>query len=420
MDIELTGDQKKASDAIIEFVHNPRAGNFGHPLLTLGGYAGTGKTTTVAETIKILKSMGWDRPIAYCAFAGKAASVLKSKLDAHRLLNEMDYCGTIHSLIYTPFSRTPQAPGPQITHEDLSEVALPRQPITERSRMDIGFNIVEKSSLNHFGLIVVDEASMLNQQVFEDLTQFNIPILAVGDHGQLPPVGDKFSLMEHCDIKLEKIHRQAEGDPIIQVSIMAREYGKIKVGAYGDNVEKIRMAGSLAWADKIKFDTMMLCGTNNTRVWWNNFLRSRYGFASEDPMKGERVICLKNNREFEIYNGMTGVIDTIGPNGEHWYHAAIRMDANFLYDGHFVFKHQFGSTYPIYKFNVPSGAEMPGWMIGDLFDWAYCMTVHKAQGSEADDVVVIEERLRGTQEDWCRWLYTAVTRAKKRLLIVGS
>jgi hypothetical protein len=52
------------------------------------------------------------------------------------------------------------------------------------------------------------------------------------------------------------------------------------------------------------------------------------------------------------------------------------------------------------------------------FDYGYCITCHKAQGSEYDKVLVLEEFLRGSDHD--RWLYTAATRAKEKLVIVRN
>ncbi len=57
-------------------------------------------------------------------------------------------------------------------------------------------------------------------------------------------------------------------------------------------------------------------------------------------------------------------------------------------------------------------------MKGDLFDFGYALTVHKAQGSQAKKVVLFEERFpKMTDDDWKRWLYTAVTRAEEELYI---
>jgi len=60
-------------------------------------------------------------------------------------------------------------------------------------------------------------------------------------------------------------------------------------------------------------------------------------------------------------------------------------------------------------------------MKGDLFDFGYALTVHKAQGSQAKKVILFEERFSKMDDtDWKRWLYTAITRAEEELLIFGS
>ena len=60
--------------------------------------------------------------------------------------------------------------------------------------------------------------------------------------------------------------------------------------------------------------------------------------------------------------------------------------------------------------------------IGDIvpkeFAYGYAITVHKAQGSEWDKVLVLEERFPFDKEEHARWLYTAVTRASEKLVLL--
>lgn len=400
--IELSQDQEKIREAIVEFAKSDKE------LLTIGGFAGTGKTTVVSESIR---SLGPDRPeMAFCAFSGKAASVLRGKLLNAGVLRETDYCGTIHGLIY---ALTRSKLKGEISKVQIEEEGK-RTPIKEKMEMDLAF---QKSGLLKKGtLVVMDEASMTGEDIFMDLMETGARVIAVGDHGQLPPVKASNYLMKDPMIKLEKIHRQAEGDPIIRVSRMAREDGKIPVGEYGDLVRKVRRTGDMGWSSPIQKDWMMLCGRNTTRVFWNNELRRRFGFTEHDVMVGERVICLKNNRDFDIFNGMLGKVTAVSPDGSHWYKMAVQMDGGVQFAGSCL-KHQFGSQSTCYSY--PPGA-LDEFAVGNLFDWGWCVTVHKSQGSEWDSVCVIEERFMPSNEDWCRWLYTAVTRAKKELLVVGS
>ena len=101
--------------------------------------------------------------------------------------------------------------------------------------------------------------------MFEDLKSFGVPILAVGDHGQLPPVRGTFNLMEKPDIRLTKIHRQAENDPIVRLSILAREEGQIPFGQHGDACLK---TGDESIVNNISDpkEWCMITGTNRKRV----------------------------------------------------------------------------------------------------------------------------------------------------------
>ena len=99
----------------------------------------------------------------------------------------------------------------------------------------------------NYGLIIVDEASMVDDMMIRDLRSFGVPILAVGDHGQLPPVGGVGSLMKNPNLRLEQIHRQAEGNPIIALSKMMREEGRLPESMPGDAVrfERLRFVDKL-------------------------------------------------------------------------------------------------------------------------------------------------------------------------------
>ncbi len=375
--LALTHDQEGAIQAILDFWREKGA------RLTMGGLAGTGKTTAIVEAVRRVSKK--DRPmIAFCAFTGRAASVLRGKLEAAEVMDMGDYCGTIHSLIYTP---------------------------KVRDGVIIGW---KKADVLPYDLIVVDEASMLTKILFDDLASFNIPILAVGDHGQLPPIGDTFNLMAEPDVRLETIHRQAAGDPIIKLSMIVREGGTIPVGRHGEFVSKTINPNILDRVSDVS-DPMILCGYNRTRTRLNRYVRRRLNISSPLPVVGERVICLKNNHNAGVYNGMIGYVVEVKEKGKDHLALKAKMDGGVDFNGD-VWRHQFGAEQTI----RPKDKQEAGYM-GDFFDWGYAMTVHKSQGSEAKRVVVFEERLpKATDDDWKRWLYTAVTRARERLLVVGS
>jgi exodeoxyribonuclease-5 len=132
------------------------------------------------------------------------------------------------------------------------------------------------------------------------------------------------------------------------------------------------------------------------------------------PEVGDRVICLRNNQKVGIFNGMLGQISHIEPHSKDWYFAKIDMEDGFTFEGP-ILKEQFNNPQPI-NFTQNRRESLQG----DLFDFGYAMTVHKAQGSQAKRIILFEERFpKMDEEKWRRWLYTGVTRAEEELFIIG-
>ena len=354
--------------------------------------------------------------IAYVSYTGKAVSVMRSKLPGDVPAERIS---TLHRLLYKPVATTlctaseEIIPGKALRCGMHASAAGPCP-----ARHQVSFTPVE-DPLAGLDLVVVDEASMVPGRLWEDLTSHGVPVLAVGDHGQLPPVQSSFNLMEHPDLVLEEIHRQAAGDPsgmaILSMARWAREQGHIPHGWYGPDVVKIRphelcQAGlHPAEAD------MILCATNATRVYHNSAMRAWYGRGGP-PAKGDVVICLRNNYDEGLYNGMRGVVlentgETGGDGEPAW---GLVLDLEGLdepWEGA-VAQAPFG------QFAAGAGAVRDRDLAA--FDYGYALTVHRSQGSQADKVVVIEENWpdRGT-EMRRRWLYTAVSRASRVLTVAG-
>lgn len=365
--------------------------------LTLGGYAGTGKTTIIAALRLLLKKQRPKWRVAFAAYTGKATQVLADKLSKTSLDLSKDNISTLHSLLY--------------------------EPLMGSEGMIAGWD--RKATLP-YDLIIVDEASMLTRDMWKDLQSFGLPILAVGDHGQLPPIGDTFSLMEDPELRLTTIHRQAEESPIIHVATLARTEGFIPVEKFGDNVEKFDMTSSEAQLlledlyQSYKPGTLFLTGFNASRSGINQAIRQTQYRNMAQPETGDQVICLRNNWRKGIYNGMMGTIESLSTekNESDEYHSyktkIVSEEGSLLYSG-LIVAEQFGAEGTLQL--GPKEREL----VGELFDYGYALTVHKAQGSQAKRVVVIEERSRHTSdEDWSRWLYTAVTRAEEELFVFGA
>jgi exodeoxyribonuclease V len=390
MSYTLSPDQAAALKAIGVWYRTRSA-----PYLTLGGYAGTGKTTLIAYLRQALRQHDPDARVAFCAYTGKAARVLQERLRDQQVPRKKDSVSTIHSLIYT----------------------------TEDTERDTP-KWVRKDELER-DLIIVDEASMVDETIWADLLRFEIPILAVGDHGQLPPVGSSFNLMAEPHLRLERIFRQEQDSPIIEVATLARTTGVLPAREFGAGVRKLNRnlpETGLMVQDMLESwrpELLVLCGYNHTRVKLNQAIRGYRDIESPEPQSGDRVVCLRNNRQKKIYNGMIGRIVRCVPAdndpGRLWYEAEIELDGeDYSYTG-YILRSQFGATEAARDLPPAPHDER-----GDLWDFGYALTVHKAQGSQSPRVLVFEERFgRSSEEDWRRWLYTAVTRAQEELTVVG-
>jgi exodeoxyribonuclease-5 len=392
--IKLSSDQQQALDTILQWFASKDSGR---QYITLGGYAGTGKTTLISVLRSKLKEFDKKKPlkVAFCSFTGKATRVMQQKLEEANSMQNGDSVSTIHSLIYSPLV------------DNQGEIS--------------GWDLKKSLPVD---LIIVDEASMVDKFIWQDLRSFNLPILAVGDHGQLPPINGNFNLMEAPDIKLEKIHRQAQDNPIIKLSITARETGRVETGRFGDGVAKLKRSQPdtremiedvfIGFND----ETLVLCGYNRTRVELNNYIRSlqNQDLASmtNTPAAGDRVICLRNNHKKQIYNGMLGRVKSLEAHNDRAYFATIEFDGERnTYTG-LISKSQFNSTKTEKPFRL--GKETV-----DLFDYGYALTVHKAQGSQARRVVLFEQRFPQMEDNmWKRWLYTGITRAEHELYLIEN
>lgn len=406
--MELSEDQQRALNSIIEWYRNGST-----PYLTLGGYAGTGKTTLVGELVN--EDIVPGRTV-FAAYTGKAAQVLRKKLrDAGvnlRLPDGEDAVSTLHKLIYLPMEQ-------KICKATGEYVYAGERQCGPHAGTKGDCEVVKRTTWRRrdslpdwIGLIIVDEASMVTRPIWDDLLSYDIPVLAIGDHGQLPPVGGSFNLMQDPEIRLERIHRQAEGSPIITMSRWAREQGDIPFGEYGPGVLKLprERAGEVPFNP----DALVLTGMNRTRVAMNKMLRARSGFGLDGQLvqEGEKVICLKNDRREGIWNGMPGKVTHVGEQAGVWAELGVALDdgGNYLGRAH-------AGQFAREKTLMQEDREyVPGL---SYWDYGYAITVHKAQGSQAEEVLVFEERLPGGPEKHARWLYTAVTRASERVVVLG-
>jgi len=382
---DLSSDQLSALTDVTEAAYYK---NFS----TFGGHAGTGKSTLIPF---ISRNLGDTESTAFASFTGKAANVMERKLHAAGVY-EMPYVGTIHRLIYQP-----------ITDENGQ--------ILRWFRKESPLKVDE----THISRIILDEASMIGAKLIEDLQTYGIPILAVGDHGQLQPINDD-SVMKEPDICLTQIHRQAAQNPIIQLANIIRQEGDFPKNfpnsqeiQFCDDIDQMLHEIGDSY-ERLKENMAILVRTNLERKRFN--LEPR---AVKEPVPGDIVICLKNSPP--IYNGMRGILKKVEPYKSHWYRATVVFSDDGLEVTGLLNKHQFGhdktleTPFDLQKLDISYPRQLP---LGLLFDYGVCMTVHKSQGSAFEDVFLFPNRwARDTDEEYGKWLYTAVTRASKRLFI---
>mgnify|MGYP003886519963 FL=1 len=350
-------------------------------IFRLFGYAGTGKTTLARHFASHV-----DGQVQFAAFTGKAAQVLRSKGATN--------ARTIHSLIYRPRGE-----------EAVEDEA------TGRTSMSPTFSINRQSPLARAKLVIIDECSMVDEELGRDLMSFGTPILVLGDPAQLPPISGGGFFTEHePDHLLTEIHRQARDNPIIRLAMDVREGREFAKGDFGT----ARVIGR----DEVTQDLVLeadqvLVGTNRTRKRYNRRLRELKGFSAAYPQAGDKLVCLRNDAAKGLLNGslwkvMTSARETVKPG------------INLLVSPEEDDPDRGVAKIKLLKaaFEDPD-ADIP-WQQKkrfDDFDYGYALTVHKAQGSQWDKVVLFDESFafRDTRQ---RWLYTAITRAAERLTIV--
>ena len=419
--MELTKDQEYVFNEVMDKLGAPKNRtpvyypNFKY--ITIGGYAGTGKTFLISILRNEIYKIFRNRNIAFVTFTGKASSVLKGKLEDNNAIFSGDFIGTIHSLIYVPELKYDKN-----TH---------RMIITKW---------VKKPELQ-YDLIFVDEASMVNKQIWFDLLNYKIPIIAVGDHGQLPPVGDQFNLMENLNYVLTEIKRQALDNPIIRLSQDIRNGKEIPYGFYDQNNKSVF---KLSWKseeckkifnnlDFTSEEMIVLCGMNKTRVSINQMIRNKLGFINPEPYPSEKIIFLKNNYTSKVMNGMLGKNLFLLYEDKDVYNMTVSLDginepySGLVYNGCFG-KEQYDLDYEklqILTKKLKNKNKIPRNKIDktadtiDICDFGHTISVHKAQGSSKRKVVLFQEKSYFWNEEFMRrWLYTGVTRAEEKLFII--
>ncbi len=415
-EIVLTHDQENAKNLIKEWFFNTD-----DQVFVLSGYAGTGKTFLIDYVVREALRLKAGVEAVFISPTGKAAA---------NLVKNGTVAGTVHSLIY-------MRDGDEFDVDENGEI-ISRQALTFIKREHIDEKI---------RLIVIDEASMVNESILHDLLSFGVKCLFSGDGAQLPPVSGACPLLDNPHYTLTEIVRQAADNPIIKVATMAREGKRIPFGNYGDKVCVIGRSALKGEQRKRLFlqADQILCGRNKTRAVLNEEIREYMGIPPTEylPAEGEKVICTLNDWEkpldkeerFHLVNGIIGKATAVTPSMDDL--ASMDFTPDFLeesvrvpFDTGIFERGEYTHFYGDRAVTLTDGTVVHEGNFELLrklravkeepicrFEFAYAVTCHKAQGSEFDFVIVFDESWAFGEEK-NRWLYTAITRAKEKLLIV--
>ncbi len=357
-------------DAALKAVSDWLKDENGAQVFRLFGWAGTGKTTLAKHLAADLHS------VKYAAFTGKAALAMRKR--------GCRGASTIHSLIYTLISESEGEPRFVLDRESPAATA---------------------------DLIVIDEVSMVDEVLALDLLFFGTKVLVLGDPFQLPPVqGTGYFINEEPDIMLTEIHRQAAENPIVQLSLDIRNGEGLRRGTYGDS--KVIGREDVDQEEVVMAD-QVLVGRNRTRIDYNNRLRELKELPYATPVMGDKIVCLRNNPRKKLLNGQIFIVSEVKRKN------AGKLEMLLLpEDGGPAMTEVKVKTH--LDFFIGADEQM-AWAVRRQFDeftFGYCLTVHKAQGSQWDKVYLFDESF-AFREDARRWLYTGVTRAIEKITIVS-
>ncbi|WGN90713.1 ATP-dependent exonuclease [Burkholderia phage vB_BglM_WTB] len=368
--------QKSAVEQVLRWYGMFRAKKHKKLGFFLSGYAGTGKTTIAKH---IAEQCGGMFKVAFIAPTGKAASRLRVK--------GCDYARTMHQFAYK-----------FVGENDDQEPVF------------VGKGALDESP----NLIVLDEASMVGHYQMQGLLAHDIPILMLGDIGQIPPVSDRPYCTEHnMDVLLDQIERNAGN--IVRASMYARQGNALPLREYEDVAVRPGMPNDEQLMRAYAEDAVLLCTFNSTRERMNNRMRRLAGFTAPLPEVGEKVLCTFNQHGKNFMNGEQAIVlDYESPTEEEFEDMPRDSDglqiliAKSLTDGR-TRRLAFNPD----SFHVNSDVRATARRAYGGFDFGGCLTVHKSQGSEWEHVAVIEEDMPSLP--YAKRAYTAYTRAISRL-----
>ena len=414
--MELKLDQKTAFDKIKIFLKQPPGGMF-----LLEGSAGTGKTFLTNNIVSYIKSTS-NKKIAVTAPTHKALKVLKKFIE-----------GKVH------FSTTHSILGLKEVIDGYGNIKFKRQEYKDPPLID-------------YDILIVDEASMIRDDIFKDIAYFTNTgkkVIFIGDPYQTPPVGRKNSIVFEKEARsqyniqsarLEYIIRQEQEHPILQVADSLKKgilkpsplmekrsnsnpLGEVRFASREDENELFSEILPFFGDDTFKNDPDYIKITawrNKTVDYYNQMVRN-YLFGENIPkiIPGEKLIIVNHpfvvekqvllsiNEELDVLEVTTDTFDVDENNKIKFYRVKVKAYQETIYNEYSIdIIHEDSEqdyadicymlkNYALHQKQGSTEARM-AWMDYYSFkrkwvdvSYNYAITAHKAQGSTYNNAVVM-------------------------------
>jgi len=273
-----------------------------------------------------------------------------------------------------------------------------------------------KVSLGRLKLIIIDEASMINDNIVEDVKNLGIKLCLVGDAAQLPPVKGKNSYMENPDVEIKTIHRQGADSPILKMAnALIEGTGILENWENSVDCNVISYSDFEGFRDKlIKAKWQFLTAMNIDKDMINKRARVVLGHHSKFPERGDILLALGGHKDSGVVNGTQAEAVTDFTESEIE-HDSIR---HWVIQGRVKIR----ETGEVIRVTIRRDCFLSGKIYEygkgeSQWEYGYAMTVHKSQGSSWENVVYIYKPFPTAEN---KLNYTAATRASKKLIVVKS
>ena len=449
-----TSDQRILIGKLVQFL----CSNHINKTFLLKGYAGTGKTTVVSTLVAVLPYL--DLNAVLLAPTGRAAKVLSSYSHQNAI--------TIHKAIYK-------------TSDGESGFYMTLRENTYKNTIFIvdeaSMIAAEKQEIS--GLFPT--SNILEDLITFIFSGENCSLIFVGDTAQLPPFGTSLSFALdieylkaafHLNIygfELKEVVRQSENSGILSNATYIRRLiqqkklygGFFDIHGYNDiiriNGDELEDMINTAYSRSGDTETIVICRSNKRANQFNSEIRQRILFREGEINAGDKIMIVKNNYFWLSKRSKAGFIangdiaevlriknkEVVADNYD-FVDATIRLvdypeekdiDVKLIMntlhlDAPSLSYHDFKQLYNIIatdyqhitdKFRRIKLMQTDPYLNALQIKFAYAMTCQKTQGGQWENVFVEQGYLTDemVNDDYLRWLYTAVTRATERLYLVN-